>query len=211
MRSLTAALLNLTAGLLIAASTPSAQAVTLSNYSWTGTCQDQPPPVGCGTGTAHASLVVQDYTPGVPLNLDNLVSFSYLSDKYSSGYSSQFGFANVGGWLNAAPFGTPFAADLTILIWDDPTHKSASMFETFSFFDGFWCFNACGHDVGIGSVFVQVPAALVPEPAGFALLSFGLMLLTLQHRRARSTIPSEWRGIDDGLTAGQTLPWRNTL
>jgi len=147
----------------------------------------------------------------VPLNLDNLVSFSYLSDKYSSGYSSQFGFANVGGWLNAAPFGTPFAADLTILIWDDPTHKSASMFETFSFFDGFWCFNACGHDVGIGSVFVQVPAALVPEPAGFALLSFGLMLLTLKHRRARSTIPSEWRGIDDGLTAGQTLPWRNTL
>jgi hypothetical protein len=183
MNSVTHGIVGVTAGLLVAAVVPEAHAVTLSYYSWTGTCNDQPAPAGCGTGTAHASLVLQDYTPGVPMRLDNLVSFSYASDKYPAGYSSQFGFALIGGWLNAVPFGTPFGADLTMLVWDDPAHTSVSMFETFSYFDGYWCFNACGHDVGTGSVFVQVQAAQVPEPAAVILIGIGLAA-TLKRRRA---------------------------
>ena len=165
--------------LLVAAHAPAVHASTIS-YSWSGTCDDAPYPAGCGTGMAHALLELQDYTPGKPLQLDNLLNFSYVSELYDSGYSSQFGFANVGGLLPSVPFGTPFSADLTILIWDNPTHTSASIFETFSFFNGFWCFNRCGHDVGINSTFVQV--AQVPEPNVFALLGLGLAIGALSRR-----------------------------
>jgi hypothetical protein len=166
-------------GLVVAAHAPAVHASTIS-YSWSGTCDDAPTPAGCGTGMAHAVLELQDYTPGAQLQRDNLVSFAYVSNLYDSGYSSQFGFAIGAGSLPAVPFGTPFNTDLTILIWDNPTHTSASIFETFTFLNNRWCFNACGHDVGINSTFVQV--AQGPEPNVFALLGIGLAISTLSRR-----------------------------
>lgn len=182
MNSAKIAMFGAIVGLLVAAHAPAVHA-SITSYSWSGTCNDAPYPAGCGTGMAHALLELQDYTPGAQLQLDNLLDFSYVSTLYDTGYSAQFGFAVVGGSLPAVPFGTPFAADLTILIWDNPTHTSVSMFETFSFFNGYWCFNGCGHDVGINSTFVQVENAQVPEPHVLAVLGLGLVTLTLTRRR----------------------------
>jgi hypothetical protein len=171
-------------GLVVAAHAPVAHASTIS-YSWSGTCDDAPYPAGCGTGMAHALLELQDYSPGAELHRDNLLSFAYFSDLYDTGYTAQFGFAIGAGSLPAVPFGTPFNTDLTILIWDNPMHTSASIFETFTFLNNRWCFNGCGHDVGINSNFLQV--AQVPEPHVFALLGLGLAIGALS-RRSRAPV-----------------------
>ena len=62
----------------------------------------------------------------------------------------------------------------------NPTHTSQSIFETFTQDNNFWCFNGCGHDVGINSTFVQV--AQIPEPPVFAFLGLGLAIGALSRR-----------------------------
>jgi len=176
------AVLGAISGLLLTGVVPAANAEIMT-YSWTGVCDDAAPPAGCGSGLAHAVIQVQDYTPGDEFQLSNMVSFFYVSSKYSSGFTPQFGFFIAAGRFQDVPPGTPFATDLTFLFWDNATHTSQSIFETFSFFNDFWCFNACGHDVGNSSTFVQVGNAAVPEPSALVLLGAGLVWLSVARRR----------------------------
>jgi hypothetical protein len=172
---------------------PIATLSTIS-YAWTGACVDAAPPAGCGTGDANALMVLRDYTPGNQVQLNNLVSFAYRSSRFDSGVSADHGFATVGGALPPVALGTPFAADFTLLFWDDDTHTSASMFETFSAFDGYWCFNACGHDVGNHSTYVQVRNAQVAEPGTMLLLCLGLFGLGFLAQSGRTTTTTMDRG-----------------
>jgi len=177
MNSAKIAMFGAIVGLVVAAHAPAVHAETIS-YSWSGTCRDAPYPAGCGTGRAYALLELQDYTPGTEFHTNNVLSFSYLSDLYD--ITAQFGFGPSAGTIPAVPFGTPFNTALTILIWDNPAHTSQSIFETFTTDNSFWCFNGCGHDVGINSTFVQV--AQVPEPHVYALLGLGLAIGALSRR-----------------------------
>jgi hypothetical protein len=165
---------------------PIAPASTIS-YAWTGACVDAAPPAGCGTGNASALMILRDYTPGNQVQLNNLVSFAYSSLRFDAGVSADHGFATVGGALPPVALGTPFVADFTLLFWDNDAHTSVSMFETFSGFDGYWCFNACGHDVGNHSTYVQVRNAQVAEPGTMLLLCLGLAGLGLLARSGRTT------------------------
>jgi PEP-CTERM motif len=155
---------------------------TFVTYDWSGQCNDAFPPIGCGTGLAFAEIRLRDYTPGTQVQLSNLVSFAYSSSSFGS-VSAQHGFATVGGAFPGVAFGSPFPTDLTLLFWDNDAHTSASMFETFSFANGFWCFNSCGHDVGNNSLFVRTGTGTITEPATLALLGFGLIGLAIARRR----------------------------
>jgi hypothetical protein len=197
-------------------------------------CATTPRPrAGCGSGLAHAVIQVQDYTPGDEFQLSNMVSFFYVSSKYSSGFTPQFGFAIAAGRFQDVPPGTPFATDLTFLFWDNAAHTSQSIFETFSFFNDFWCFNACGHDVGNSSTFVQAENAAVPEPSALVLLGAGLVWLSVARAVAEILIVSSGRpradakyrhrrdltsprrsgldGADRRLEGGQAADWPRLL
>ena len=133
----------------------SAAVVPEMAFSFTGVCSD------CD-GTAHAELVLKDYTLGETMGDVNLVSFTYDGTNLLSGFAI-----------------TPTSPGLYLFGVIDgpfPAAENVIVFSTFGFFTsssgGGWCAGlVCGGDQGSESQWST--AAGVPEPTTWAMMVLG--------------------------------------
>ena len=145
-----------------------ANAVT-TGFNFTGTCS-----FDC-TGTATATLVLQNYTIGNTFDGTNFVSFAY----HSSILNITVGAANFGGATGrfvSLPGGALVGLTFTAVF---PPNPSTQLGEFDSLASGFWCIGpfGCAADGGIAHVWSVAPA--VPLPAALPLFATGLGALGL--------------------------------
>jgi hypothetical protein len=161
----------------------SANAVTLTDFYFTGTCQ-----IDC-TGTATATLVLQNYTIGnsfddTILNAINFVSFTYQSDFLGtiSFDNSSSDFLRVSGLFNSLPGHNAVLIQFFL-------NNDVWAFQTFT--SGTWCIGigeACLADFGNNGVWSL--NATTPLPSALPLFASGLGALGLLGWRRKKKLPA---------------------
>jgi len=135
-----------------------ANAVTLTSFSFTGTCT-----LDC-TGTVTATLVLQNYTIGNSLNAGNFDSFMYHSNIFPDVTVNSVSF--LSGGFNSLP-GTA----VVNLISNAPQFQFISGFGS----PGGWCAGiSCSGDFGVNG-----PWSVTPLPAALPFFASGLAGLGL--------------------------------
>jgi hypothetical protein len=125
-------------------------------FSFTGVCSD------CN-GTAHAELVLKDYTLGDAMEDANLVSFTYDGTNLLSGFTITP--SSPGLYLYGVIDG-PFPAAENVIVF-----STSAFFESSS--GGSWCAGlVCGGDQGSVSQW-SIGVAAVPEAATWAMMVLG--------------------------------------
>lgn len=153
--------------LLFALLTPASGAAVTQEYSWSGVCSD------CD-GTSTASLLLAGYTPGNPIVLENLVSFTYNGSNLLAAFTINQ--SNLSGINGTIPASLPGSTSFSIQSNDGHQFFSTSNPQT-----NFWCAgNSCDSDFGGTNSFVL---AGVPEPGTVALVATGLGVLGFARRR----------------------------
>jgi hypothetical protein len=154
-------------GVFAAVQTSSAFLESSVAYSFTGTCTD------CTNETA--TLTLQNYTLGQPINKDNFVSFAYNSSVIANKTITPAGNPTL-GIQGGLPATLPGPSHPSFGIRESNSNN-AWEFEALS--DGTWCAGAdCRSDTGTNGVWnLAAPAA--PVTGTLALTSFGLILLIL--------------------------------
>src|SRR5262245_55768484 len=121
-----------------------ANAVTSTSFNFTGTCTED-----C-TGTATATLVLQNYTIGNPLTIPNFVSFAYHSSIFPNFKVDGPPILQLQGAFNSLPG----AATVFLSV-----PNSLQIFDFASFTNGDWCFGTqCGADNGVNGTWSVAPA-----------------------------------------------------
>ena len=134
-----------------------------TTFNFTGTCT-----LDC-TGTVTATLVLQNYTIGNPLNNMNFVSFAYHSSVFPNITVNGGNFGGLSGQFNSLP-GTA----VINLVSSAPEFQFISGFVS----PGGWCAGiSCSGDFGVNGQWSVAPA--VPLPAAFPLFATGLGALGL--------------------------------
>jgi hypothetical protein len=151
-----------------------ANAVTFTSFDFTGTCN-----FDC-TGTVTATLVLQNYTIGQPLNGGNFFSFTYHSNIFPNLTVNLADIGGMSGQFNSLP-GAAFV-DMTFT-------ALMTVFEFRSDTLGNWFIGPlvaqnCGEDCGMNGQWS------VPLPATLPLFATGLGALgLLGWRRKRKAAP----------------------
>ena len=145
-----------------------AGAISTQTFTFTGHCT-----VDC-TGTATATLVLQNYLIGNTWDLPNFVSFTYNSDILPNYTITNPDIAN-GQFLTL-----PGVADVFIENGNQTFNSVA--------FDGSWCVGetfVCASDSGTNHTWTVGITAATPEPAPFALVALPLVAFWYRFRRRR--------------------------
>jgi hypothetical protein len=143
------------------------QAATMSTFTFTGDCED------C-TGQGTATLVLQNYTQGDPLELSNFVSFSYMSNLLDI-QSTSLSF--ISGTI---PVDLPGPADVELdQLVVPPVCNDCNTydFRSQSINDGDWDIGV--DDEGINGVWAAAATSSsdAPEPAPAVMLGLGIAAL----------------------------------
>ncbi|MBY0502828.1 MAG: PEP-CTERM sorting domain-containing protein [Bryobacteraceae bacterium] len=160
------------------------QAVSITNYYFTGTCSD------C-EGTVTGTLVLQGYTPGNTLDFTNFVSFTYDGSNLLGSYVIVPSMVTL--FVGNIPANLPGPGSLVIntnVLNLTPTSKSLLVLPVtvptnpyfVAFPDGSWETGTGGApaDQGTGGSF---SLTATPEPSSVLLLGAGLAALGLRRRR----------------------------
>jgi len=145
-------------------------------FNFTGTCT-----LDC-TGTVTATLDLQNYTIGNPLNNMNFVSFAYHSSVFPNITVNGGNFGGLFGQFNSLPG----AASVNII------SIRPSQFQFISATDGTWCAAlSCSGDDGVNGTWSVAPA--VPLPGALPLFATGLGALGLLgwRRKRKAVAPSD--------------------
>ena len=144
----------------------SADPISTTTYTFTGTCTVDCEGVGTGT------LVLTGYTPGTALDISNLVSFTYTSDFLGTWSPS---ISEIDGVI---PDSSQLPSPLSIRIY-------VPNFQYFFTYDsGDWCIgNRCASDAGVEGVWAAAAPQGVPEPSTVLLSLAGFGALALLRRK----------------------------
>ncbi len=154
-------------------------ASTITTFDFTGDCTD------C-TGQATATLVLQNYTLGDPLETSNFVSFSYSSNLISFGPDS---LNNLDGVLEGMlPVDLPGPAIVSVenIVVSPGCEDCAELgFYSVNYDSNAWELGV--QDEGTNGIWSVAAATTgVPEPSSLAMLAAGLAGLVASRQRRRS-------------------------
>ncbi len=139
-------------------------------FAFTGNCT-----LDC-SGTAVATLVLQNYTVGDQINSANFVSFTYSSNFLGTiviPSPPQFNFLSANGLFSSLPG----SANVFLRFVMTPPGQE---FDFSTFLGGGWCIgNACAADAGNNGIWAVVANNAVPLPAALPLFATGLGALGL--------------------------------
>jgi hypothetical protein len=173
---------------------PASAGVTMTTYNFYGLCDDCLGPGGPATvpflsentndglfSPVTGTLMLVDYTPGTPLQLANLVSFTYDGSSIIDPFTVNT-FLGVSGSLDMtgnvlSSFNLGWDGSLSpeVPVACEPGFECGLLVLT----DGIWIIGAFA-DFGIDGTFAGAP---IPEPGTLALFGLGLASLGFARRK----------------------------